>query len=345
MSTPKMPTQNKIILAVLVFGLVAFVLYMAFFVNVSQVVETLASTNPAIYAGAFIGYMLYTLCSSLVWRSLLNNVSVSITKRKALLFTWVGLFFDATIPQLGWSAEISKTYLLAKDSDIDAAKIGASVVGQKLFTMSVTIIALSIGLGLVLFRYSLDFVVAVFLSLVLALSIVTLAVVYYVSIKPSATKTLLNWAIRVALAIRRSWNPQNFRSRTEGILGKFHASIEQLKTNPKALVQPIFLSVMGFVFEVSVVFLSFAALKQPLPVDAVLVVFTITGMLQTIGIAFFGFPEIVMSATLTGLGIDQSIAVSVAILTRIVNLWFRLGVSYVALQWAGIKIIRRKDVP
>jgi hypothetical protein len=65
------------------------------------------------------------------------------------------LFFDAAVPQLGWSGEVSKTYLLAKDSNVDAGKIGASVVGQKIFTMSITVVALSAGLGLVLANYSL----------------------------------------------------------------------------------------------------------------------------------------------------------------------------------------------
>jgi hypothetical protein len=45
--------------------------------------------------------------------------------------------------------------------------------------------------------------------------------------------------------------------------------------------------------------------------------------------------------TFTALYIDPAVAVSVALLTRLVNLWFRLIVSYLALQWAGIKIIKQ----
>ena len=88
-------------------------------------------------------------------------------------------------------------------------------------------------------------------------------------------------------------------------------------------------------------FITFAALGQPIRVDAIFIVFTLTGVLQTAGVAFFGFPELVMTLTLTALNISPDVAVSVALLTRVVNLWFRLIVSYAALQWAGIKIMRQ----
>jgi uncharacterized protein (TIRG00374 family) len=285
--------------------------------------------------------LLYTVCSSLVWQRLLNNLSVKITKRKAFLYTWVGLFFEATVPQLGWSGEVSKTYLLAKDSNSQAGKIGASLVGQKIFTMTLTIVALSTGLAFVLLKYSLPNSATLLIGLVLALSILTLGVVYYVSLKPAATKTLINWIIKIASFVRRNWNPQNFRTKAEELLGNFHLGIEQLKRKPRELIQPIIFAVLGFIFEISVLFLTFAALGQPVPIDVVLIVFTLTGTLQTVGVTIFGFPELIMTLTFTALYIDPAVAVSVALLTRVVNLWFRLIVSYFALQWAGIKIIRQ----
>jgi hypothetical protein len=78
-------------------------------------------------------------------------------------------------------------------------------------------------------------------------------------------------------------------------------------------------------------------------VDKVLIVFTLTGTLQTVGLTVFGFPEIIMSASFSVLGILPSLSFSVTLLTRVVNLWFRLVVSYFALQWAGIKIIRKNQ--
>jgi uncharacterized protein (TIRG00374 family) len=341
MNTAKKPPRLNPIVLVLILGLVAFIIYVYFYINPEQVVSILSKTNLAVYSTAFISYFMFAFFSSLVWQGLLNCLSVNVNKRKTLLLTWVGLFFEATVPQLGWSGEISKTYLLAKNSDVDAGKIGASVVGQKIFTMTITIIALSTGLGLVLVNYSLPLATTLLMATVLTLSIAALAIVYYVSIKPVATKTLLNWAMKIVVFFRKRWSPFDFKLKAQDGLDKFHAGIKQLTEHPEALVKPAVYAILSFICEISIISLSFIALGYPVPIDKVLIVFTLTGTLQTIGVTFFGFPELIMTVSFNALLIPASLALSVTLLARVVNLWFRLIVSYFALQWAGIKIIRQ----
>jgi uncharacterized protein (TIRG00374 family) len=344
MSIAKRPVHVNAILPILIIGLIAFILYLYFYVNPAAVISILSRTNLYYYTSAFVAYFLYTFFSALVWRNLLKNLSVKISIRKALLFTLVGLFFDATVPQLGWSGEISKTYMLTKDTDYDTGKIASSVVGQKIFVITITDVALGLGLGLVLISYPLPFIVTFLIALVLALSMASLILIYYVSLKPKTTKTLLNWGIRIALFFRKKWDPQKFTRRAEEVLGKFHSGMKELQANPKALFKPILYAIVSFSLEVSVIFLTFMALGYPVPVDKVLIVFTLTGTLQTVGVTFFGFPELIMSVSFTALGIPAALSVSVTLLTRVVTLWFRLIISYAALQWAGIKILQRKQI-
>ena len=153
------------------FGFSRFIFYVYFFINPAQVIGILSRTNLAYYAGAFVAYSMFVLFSSFVWQRLLNCLSVKISKRKVLLFTWVGLFFEATVPQLGWSGEVSKTYMLTKDSKVDAGKIVASVVGQIFFIMTTSVVALTLGLSLVLVNYSLPLTTALLIAFILSLSI------------------------------------------------------------------------------------------------------------------------------------------------------------------------------
>jgi uncharacterized protein (TIRG00374 family) len=343
MNNGKKPERINAIFAILIIGLIAFILYLYFYVNPTEVIKILSKTNLYYYSGAFAAYFMFTFFSSQVWRNLLKILTVRISSRKALLFTWVGLFFDATVPQLGWSGEISKTYMLTKDTDYDSGKVASSVVGQKMFTITITDIALGLGLTLVLISYLLPFLVTFFITLVLALSISSLLLIYYVSFRPKATKTLLNWGIRIALFFRKKWNPQNFSSKAEEVLDKFHSGMKELSANPKGLIKPIIYAIVSFIFEVCVISLTFISLGYPVPIDKVLIVFTLTGTLQTVGVTFFGFPELIMSVSFSALGIPGALSVSVTLLTRVVTLWFRLIVSYAALQWAGIKIIQRKQ--
>jgi uncharacterized protein (TIRG00374 family) len=343
MTAEKTPIRLNAILIILILGLAAFIVYLYFFINPAQVIDILLKTNLVFFAGAFIAYFMFAFFSALVWRNLLNNLSVKISIRKSLMLTWVGLFFEATVPQLGWSGEISKTYFLTKDLNQGSAKIGASVVGQKIFSITITVVALSLGLGFVLISYPLPFIVIFSIALVLALSILSVLLIYYVSLKPKTTTTLLNWGIRLLSFFRKKWDPKNFRLKAEIFLSKFHESIKQLKAKPKALVKPIIYEIISFIFEISVIFLTFLALNYSIPIDKVLIVFTLTGILQTVGLTFFGFPELIMSVSFTALGIPAALSVSVTLLTRVVSLWFRLIISYSALQWAGIKIIRKKQ--
>jgi len=181
------------------------------------------------------------------------------------------------------------------------------------------------------------------IAAILVLSILSLAIIYYVSLKSTATKTLLSWAIKIISFFRKRWDPQNFKGRVEEMLNEFHDGFGQLGDKPRELVVPIACAVTGFVFEISVIFLTFLALGYPVPIDRVLIVFTLAGTLQTVGVTFFGFTEIVMTSVFTALGIQVDVSFAVTLLTRVVNLWFRLIVSYLALQWAGIKIIRQNQ--
>ena len=159
------------VLLVLIIGLMSFIIYFYFYINPSQVVGILSKTNIVYYSSAFLVYALFAFFSAFVWRSLLKNVGININVRKAILFTWVGLFFEATVPQLGFSGEVSKTYLLNKDLHIGAGEIGASVIGQKILTDTLTVVAMALGLGLVLSTYPLPFTITFIISLILSLTI------------------------------------------------------------------------------------------------------------------------------------------------------------------------------
>ncbi len=69
MNTAKRPFRQNVILAVLILGLIAFILYFYFFINPSQVLDILSKTNLAYYACAFVTYCMYAFFSSLVWRN------------------------------------------------------------------------------------------------------------------------------------------------------------------------------------------------------------------------------------------------------------------------------------
>jgi len=250
------------------------------------------------------------------------------------------MFFDVIVPDPGWSGDLSKAYILARNSGQDAGKIVASVVGQKIILMVVTVFDLALGLAFLIRNYNLPGVVLIFIVIVLFLSAFALIALVHLSTKPGTTKRILNWVIGAVSFVRRgSWDSQNFRLRAEETLSKFHEGIQTLMSDPGALVRPVVFSILGWNFDVLVIFLTFISLGYPVPVDKVLIVYALTGSLQIIGLSFVGFAEVIVSSSYAVLGIPLAVSLSATLLTRVVTLWFKLVVSYAAFQWTGAEIL------
>lgn len=346
MNPEKKPLQGNKIFLLLIFGLAAFIVYFVFFVDPAKFVEVISQTNLTIYASAFIVYLIGVFFSSMAWHSLLNTLSVKMSPKNAFIYTWVGLFFDATIPQLGLSGDLAKTYFFSKNSNEDIGKIGASAMGQKIIVMTITVVSFAAGLVLLLLNNALSFWATVLIVVFLVLSALSLFIIYYVSVKPKATDAILRFLVRIVLFFRKSWNAEEFKQKVQSALGTFHDGVQQLKAKPRRLVLPALFAVLSWAFDIGVMFLAFTALGYPVPVDTVLIVYTITGVLQAVGIGIPGINDLIMSASFTALSalqISSALAFSVTLLTRAVTLWFRLIVSYGAFQWTGVKLARQKN--
>jgi uncharacterized protein (TIRG00374 family) len=338
---------SKRVLLFLILGLTVFFLYLYFYVGTVNVVQEIRRANLTYYVAAFVAFLVAILFSCFAWSSLLNNLSIKVGIKRVVLYMWVGLFFDATVPEPGWSGDLSKAYMLAKSSKQDPGKIVATIVGQKIIVMIITVVDLALGISLLAITYNLPIAstaVLGFLALILFITIFALLVVVYLSAKPTATKRILNWLIKAAAFLRRNrWDPSDFRSNTEKTLERFHEGMGTLAAERGALLRPIAFSFASWGFDVGIVMLIFAALGYPIPVDKVLIVYAVTGTLQSVGISFVGFTELIMSTAYSLLSIPITLSVSVTLLTRVVTLWFKLIVSYVAFQYAGIKMLLSKE--
>lgn len=338
-AAPK-PLFSKKMLLFIGFGLLILVLYIYYFVGTVNIAYVIRRVDPVYYASAFIVFVVAVFFASLTWHSLLSNLSVKVRVRRTFFLSWVGMFFDVIVPDPGWSGDLSKAYMLAKTSDQDAGRIVASVVSQKIISMVVTVANLVVGLVLLARNYLLSGAVLIFINVVLFISVFSLFIVWYLSIKPKATRRMLGWIIKAVTFLRRGhWDPTAFQRRAEGFLSEFHKGVSTLGAKPKALARPLLFSLLSVGFDVSVVFLTFASLGYPIPVDKVLIIYALTGSLQILGISFVGFTEVIISGAYTVLGIPAALSLSVTLLTRIVTLWFKLIVSYVAFQWAGAEIL------
>ena len=337
--------QSKRILLFVALGLTAFILYLYYYVGTGHFWDEIRRANLYYYSSAFVAFFFAALFSAVTWHSLLDGLNVKSNFRRVLFLTWAGYFFDATVPEPGWSGDISKAYMLSKKDNEDAGKTVAAVVSQKIIGMAVTIILLVIGFGLLSFNVKLPQEVVVFFGVIMALSVGSFLVVFYMSKSSKATRWVLNVVLVPLLSffLRTRFDEAQFRSDSEHFLNIFHNGIGTLSSEKRALLRPICFYVLSVAFDVSIVFFVFASLGYPIPVDRVLIVYALTGTLASIGVSFVGVTEIITSTAYQVLSIPLAVSVSVTLLTRIVTLWFKLIVGYIAFQWAGVGIMLGKQ--
>ncbi len=336
--------QSKRVFLFVAAGLTAFLLYLYYYVGTGNFVDVIKQANLYYYTSAFVAFIIASLFSAITWHSLLDTLNLKNSLRRALLLTWAGYFFDATLPEPGWSGDISKAYMLSKKTDEDAGKIVASVVSQKVIGMAVTIVLLVVGFGLLAVNVTLPTQVVVFFGVVMTVSVGSFLIVYSMSTSQKATKTILNKFMIPVLSffLRSRFNQTQFRADAEKFLNMFHKGINTLSSEKRALLRPVTFYIISVAFDVSVVFFVFASLGYPIPIDRVLIVYALTGTLASIGVSFVGLTEIIMSTAYQVLLVPLAVSFSVTLLTRVITLWFKLVLGYVTFQLAGVGILLSK---
>jgi uncharacterized protein (TIRG00374 family) len=346
MEIEKRPALKKGI-PLLLIGLFAFLLYIHFFVGFTDVLGIFLLANPLYYSLAFIAFLLSITFYSLTWWFLLRILSVKTPFKKPFMFIWVGTFVDILIPAEAISGEVSRAYLMYKDSNENAGKIVASIVGHRILSMATTLGGLIGASAIFLLRYKPSQIIMGTILAVALGTALTLFLLLYLSLKEKATTRLVDWLVNLLKRIfkgrlKGTW----LTSTARRMLKEFHEGIEILGAHPKKLVLPIGFTIAAWLFDVLIAFFVFSSLYASVPFSAIIIVYSISMAVQTIP---FGVPgevglvEIVMTSLYRLLlpGVPPSTIAAATLLIRALTLWVKLMISGVVVQWVGVKMLRR----
>lgn len=336
--------QSKKVYLFIAAGLAAFILYLYYYVGTGNFIDVAKQANIYYYASAFAVFIAASFFSAVTWRSLLGNLQVKVSVRSILLFTFAGYFFDATLPEPGWSGDITKAYMLSKKTNQEVGKTVASVVSQKIIGMAVTVGILVVGFALLAISVALPRDVIVFFGVVMVIAVGSFLVVFWMSRSPKVTTSILNKLVvpLFSFFLRSRFNEPVFRVDSERFLAMFHRGFDSLVAEKKALVLPVGFYLLSVGFDVSVVFFVFASLGHSIPAYQILMVYALTGTLASVGVSFIGLTEIITATAYQVLSIPLALSFSVTLLTRIVTLWFKLVLGYASFQWVGVGILLGK---
>jgi uncharacterized protein (TIRG00374 family) len=348
---PKRKTLLYRTLPFLVFGLLAFILYLVFFVNIGEMVATLKQTSLPIYSVALFATLIEVGLFSLAWRYFLKPLSASVSFKRAFLYTWASSFIDLLIPAESVSGEISRIYFVTRDG-VEPGKAVASVVTQRILgTFLIVGTLVSGALYLLIFKVPFPSLIQSLIYFVVAAAAVFLCLISIIWFKENWT---LSWIDKIIVFVERithgRWNLDVWRDTIKKDTRIFYESIRSFGANPKKLIVPIAFSTLSWFFSILVYYIVFASLGYVLNWAILIVVYALVVALKAIPVGVpweFGVTEIAMTTLFAAFLGPAWLAIGAAatILIRIVTDLFRFVVGFGAIQWIGIKSLGESENP
>lgn len=330
----------------LLIGLLVFVCYLYFFVGIPEMIATIQSINPFYYSLAIVAFLLDILFYALTWHYFLLPLSVKTSFKKTFLFVWVGAFVDILVPAESVSGDVSKAYLMSKGTSENTGKVVASVVSHRILLSVVTLGSLIIGsLSFLVLRHEIPGFILNLILLVSFGTMITLVFLFLLCFKEQMTRKITDSLLRLVVFVSRGrWRLTSLRSEARRVLKAFHQAIDVLGAHPTSLVPPVVFSIVSWLFSLLISWLVFLSLDYPISFSVIVTVYSISCAIQAIpaGIpAEVGLTEVVMTGLYTTLlGPEVApLCAAATILIRILTVWLRLSIGFVATQWVGIKTL------
>lgn len=326
-------------------GLFVFVFYLYLFVPFGEVVRAVEGANLLVLGLALGVVFIGVVFNSWAWARLLGLLSVKVSFVKVFLFVWVASFVDILIPAESMSGDVSKVYLMSRESGESGGRIVASVVSQRILGMVVTIVTLVFSAVYFVVVYHTSLFVEGVMVFVAVGSVALLGLLLYFSATRSATERLGDWVVRVLVWVSRGrWRFERLKVFLVSLLDSFHEGILTLSKRPRGLVLPLLFTVLAWLSDVFVavlVFVSLGSFGVSISLSAIVIVYSISIAIEDVPVGIpweFGTLEVVMTSlfALLGSGAIGVFAVA-AFLIRVFTVWVRLLVGGLAVQFLGVK--------
>jgi len=338
-------TLKTILLPII--GLVAFFLYIYLFnVDIPAIIATAQTAAPVLYSSAILISLVEVFFYAVSWRTLLSSLQVKISVIKSYLFVWYGLFMDIIVPAESVSGEVCRMYLVTREQSGTSGKVIASLVLQRLLGMGINVAALIIGFILLVGEAQINQVVFNLILFFTAAIAAILILFIVLCFKENLSLKVINALIRLGDFITRGkWKLFNkFKEEAYKSTKMFHDSMQEYRRKPRAVAAALFFLAVNWTCSFSIPYIVFLSLGFPVSWSVILITSAIVVAVKSvpIGVPFeVGLPEIAMQTLYTAmLGTENAaICATATILSRLITLWLRFFIGFVAQQWLELKPI------
>ena len=326
----------------MVAGLVAFVVYLYYFIGIPKVLTVIEGINSSQYAFYYTLSLLAVLTSvffwSAAWNSILRTLSVNISYRRAYLYYWVGYFSDLVLPCATICGELTRLYLVEKETGKGYGTLAASAVANRVVAYTIVTIGLYSGAFLIFLKSGLSSIVSnLFIIFLVGVTAYFAVLLYLAFVKQAAS----NFAV-IYQKIMKTLRPKHFSSyiemKAKASLSSYYEGFRKFREDPRLLIRPLILHLISYLLGLSVYVLIFYALGIPASPEFYIVIYFIATAVQDVAASFsVGSLEVILTSIFVIYGLPLTNAFITALLLRSAGFWFPLFSGFVAVQIMGLE--------
>lgn len=329
----------------MVIGVAVFIVYLYFFIGSSQILLVLENINlqqyALFYSLAIVAVLSSVFCWSAAWNNILKQLSIDISYRKSYLYYWVGNFADLVVPCATVCGEVTRLYLVQKETNKNYGAIAASAVTNRIIAYSVVTTGLAAGSVFLFLKTDVPPLIGNLFILLLLGSMAYLAVLLFLAFFKSAAEKMAKLYFIVDKRVRPSKATEDDLRKTERTLASFYEGFKVFRENPRALVKPFIFHTAAYVLGLSVYVFVFYALGIPAasPVFYIVVFFVATAFQDAMASFSVGSLDILLATIFILYGINTASSGVATVFVRTASFWFPLFTSFICVQFMGAKTL------
>ena len=325
-------------------GLAVFVIYLYFVAGFKNIAVVLKGVNPGQYAffyllaiGAVLVGNFFWLFS---WRSVLKTLNVKISLKNAFIYYWTGYFVDLVVPCETVCGELTRLYLVHKETDDDYGIVAAGGITNRIVAYIIVVTGLFASAVLLYLKTNVPSIVSSVLILIIIGATAYLAILLYLALSERSGEKIASWGLKMLRVLRPSkYRSSDLSPETKRTLNAFYSGFRTFRERPRQLIKPFVYLTISWLFNLSQYVLVFYALGiRGEPFAFFIVIYFVAGSLTDVAASFsVGTLDILLATIFVLYGLNPALSGITAALVRSVTFWAPLIIGYVIVQVVGAK--------
>ena len=292
------------------------------------------------YSLAIGAVLIGNFCWSVSWRTMLNTLSVKMSVKNAFIYYWAGYFVDLVVPCQTVCGEVTRLYLVHKQTNENYGSIAAGGVANRIVAYIIVIAGLYTSGILLYTQSSVPTIISSVFIFILAGGTIYLALLLYLAFSEQAAEKLASLGLKLLRILQpKKYNSSDLSAETKESLAAFYQGFKAFREKPKYLVEPFIFLTLSFLFSLSAYILVFFALGiHGESLGFFVVMYFIAGSLTDAAASFsVGTLDILLATLFILYGLNPALSGITAALVRVVTFWFPLIVGFIIIQIVGAK--------